>query len=322
LDDSINYLLRGVQQEDRIALSRAITLVESKHPSHQKQAEELLEAILPKTGNSFRLGITGVPGVGKSTFIDAFGSYLTALGKKVAVLSIDPSSTRTKGSILGDKTRMERLSRNPSAFVRPSPSANQLGGVAQKTRESILLCEAAGYDVVIVETVGVGQSETAVHDMVDFFLLLMLSGGGDELQGIKRGIMEMADMILINKVDGENMKAGARAKKEYKRAVHLFPENEKGWNIPVETVSSTESRGLSTCWNHMTVYLEKVQGNGYLEKSRSEQTLAWFREALRQKLEQDFYEKYGANGEINRIIDAIRNGSLSIRSAISNLLKE
>ena len=227
---SAEELFSGIQNGKRAALSRALTMVESKLPQHRALAEILVKKALPLSGNSIRIGITGVPGVGKSTFIETFGEYLTSLGKKVAVLAVDPSSTKSKGSILGDKTRMNKLSLNANAFIRPSPSAGSLGGVAAKTRESILLCEAAGFDVIIIETVGVGQSETTVKSMVDFFILLMLAGAGDELQGIKRGIMEMADLLLINKADGENTLQNARrAVGEYKRALHLFPPNENEW---------------------------------------------------------------------------------------------
>lgn len=320
MSDAIKYYLEGIEAGDRVALSRSITLIESKLTNHQKLAEELLEAVLPLSGSSTRIGITGVPGVGKSTFIDAFGTYLTALGKKVAVLSIDPSSTKTKGSILGDKTRMDQLSRNPNAYVRPSPSANYLGGVAQKTRESMLLCEAAGYDIIIVETVGVGQSETAVREMVDFFLLLMLSGGGDELQGIKRGIMEMADMILINKVDGDNVSAGKRAKKEYQRALHLFPPNKNEWTVPVETVSSLSGQGMEDCWKHIMDFIQLTTANGFRDRNRADQLLTWFEEALRYRLEQDFYQKHAPNNEMEEINDAIKKGQLTVRSALSKLL--
>jgi LAO/AO transport system kinase len=223
----------GVLSGNIVALSKAITLIESNLPSHRETAQKIIERCLPHTGKSIRLGITGVPGAGKSTFIESFGMFLTAKNKKVAVLAIDPSSQRTKGSILGDKTRMEELSNNEKAFIRPSPSAGSLGGVAQKTRESMMLCEAAGFDVVIVETVGVGQSETAVHSMVDFFLLLMIAGAGDELQGIKRGIMEMADALMINKADGDNLKRAQQAQAEYRSALHIFPKPESGWTPQV-----------------------------------------------------------------------------------------
>lgn len=222
-------LFASIQNGDTIALSRAITLVESTNVQHQEKAQKLISNCLPLSGHCIRIGITGVPGVGKSTFIEAFGTYLTSIGKKIAVLAIDPSSQRSKGSILGDKTRMEKLSVNPRAFIRPSPSAGTLGGVSRKTRETMILCEAAGFDVIIVETVGVGQSETAARSMVDFFLLLQLAGAGDELQGIKRGIMEMADAIFINKADGDNLIKAKAATAEYQNALHLFPPHESGW---------------------------------------------------------------------------------------------
>lgn len=320
METSIKYYNEGILSGDRVALSRAITLVESKLPEHQQIAEHLIESILPQTGKSFRIGITGVPGVGKSTFIDAFGTYLTQQGKKVAVLSIDPSSTKSRGSILGDKTRMERLSKDPLAYVRPSPSANHLGGVAQKTRESILLCEAAGYEIIIVETVGVGQSETTVRDLVDFFLLLMLAGGGDELQGIKRGIMEMADMLLINKVDGDNLKAGQLAKKEYQRALHLFPKNENNWQVPVETISALSLDGMPTIWQQMTDYLKLTQTNGWLDKLRIEQKIKWLTEALRIKLEDQFYQRSGAKDQLQALQNKIASDEISIRAAVNQLL--
>ena len=319
--ESLDYYKKGVLEGDRVTLSRAITLIESKKNIHQELAQELIESILPFTGKSVRLGITGVPGVGKSTFIDAFGSYLTKHNHQVAVLSIDPSSTRTRGSILGDKTRMERLSHDPKAYVRPSPSGNHLGGVASRTRETMLLCEAAGYDIIIVETVGVGQSETAVRDMVDFFLLLMLAGGGDELQGIKRGIMEMADMILINKVDDDNEKAGKLAKKEYERALHLFPPASSGWSIPVETVSAIQETGLGNVWQTIQNYLELVNSNGYFEELRKEQSLLWFHELLRQQLESNFYGQPGIKENISDIQKSISDGTMSARSGIRSLFK-
>ena len=232
-DIHLQDLIDGLSRGNRVFLSKAITLVESKRSDDRKLSAELIDKITGDNNQSLRIGITGVPGVGKSTFIEAFGKMLTGKGKKVAVLSIDPSSNRTRGSILGDKTRMDELSRDPNAYIRPSASGSSLGGVASSTREAILICEAAGFDVIIVETVGVGQSETVVKDMVDYFLLLMLAGGGDELQGIKRGIMEMADHILINKADNKNMEAAKRAKKEYANAVHLFPSNEAEWTVPV-----------------------------------------------------------------------------------------
>ncbi|MFT7282932.1 MAG: LAO/AO transport system kinase, partial [Cyclobacteriaceae bacterium] len=309
--ESLSYYKEGIRKGDRVILSRAITLVESKNAVHQKMAEELLDSILPDTGKSIRLGITGVPGVGKSTFIDSFGSYLTDVkSKKIAVLSIDPSSSRSRGSILGDKTRMDRLSRNKNAYVRPSPAGTQLGGVAHKTRESMLLCEAAGYEIIIVETVGVGQSETSVRDMVDFFLLLMLAGGGDELQGIKRGIMEMADMVLINKVDGDNEKAGKQAKSAYQNALHLFPANTNNWVVPVETVSAIKEVGLDSAWQQIDRYNDQQRKTGWLNAMRSQQYLSWFHEALRQKLEGDFYQQTKVQANIKEVEQKISDGSL------------
>jgi LAO/AO transport system kinase len=318
--ESLSYYKEGIRKGDRVILSRAITLVESKNAVHQKMAEELLDSILPDTGKSIRLGITGVPGVGKSTFIDSFGSYLTDVkSKKIAVLSIDPSSSRSRGSILGDKTRMDRLSRNKNAYVRPSPAGTQLGGVAHKTRESMLLCEAAGYEIIIVETVGVGQSETSVRDMVDFFLLLMLAGGGDELQGIKRGIMEMADMVLINKVDGDNEKAGKQAKSAYQNALHLFPANTNNWVVPVETVSAIKEVGLDSAWQQIDRYNDQQRKTGWLNAMRSQQYLTWFHEALRQKLEGDFYQQTKVQANIKEVEQKIADGSLSVRGAVQLL---
>lgn len=288
---STEELIEGILAGNRVVLSRAITLVESHNEADRKQAEELLQAILPSSGNSFRLGITGVPGVGKSTFIEAFGTLLTEQGKKLAVLTIDPSSQRTKGSILGDKTRMEELSRNPNAFIRPSASGDTLGGVSGKTREVMLLCEAAGYDFIVVETVGVGQSETHVHGMVDFFLLLMLAGAGDELQGIKKGIMEMADSVVINKADGDNLKAAKRAKAEYQNALHLFPANPSGWIPQVKTCSSIDKSGLEEVLDMLSKFQNQVKGNGYFDKNRADQQVHWFKENLNELLKHYFFKQ-------------------------------
>lgn len=272
----VDELLNSVLEGNRPALSKALTLVESKNDAHRKLAEELVDKVLPYSGNSVRLGITGVPGVGKSTFIEAFGEYLTSIGKKVAVLAIDPTSTKNRGSILGDKTRMEQLSVNPDAFIRPSPSAGSLGGVAHKTRESILLCEAAGFDVIIVETVGVGQSETEVKSMVDFFVLLMLAGAGDELQGIKRGIMEMADLLIINKADGDNIRPAKLASGEYKRALHLFPPNPNEWIARVLTASARQKQGMSQAWEVVEEFENQQKVKGYFSENRRDQNIHWF----------------------------------------------
>ena len=316
---STSALKNGIIHGDRIMLSRAITLVESRRSDDKELANKLIEEILPYTGKSFRIGMTGVPGVGKSTFIEVFGKYLTSNGYKVAVLSIDPSSSISRGSILGDKTRMEELAFDPNAYIRPSPSGTHLGGVAQKTRESMLLCEAAGYDIIIIETVGVGQSETSVKNMVDFFLLLMLAGGGDELQGIKRGIMEMADMVVINKVDDPKDTTAARAAKEYERALHLFPPHPGEWIVPVLKASAVNNTGVQEVWKQVEYYRKLTQSNEYFQSNRKQQNVGWFREALNQQLIDNFYGKKGKKEEVKKAEEAISSGRLSIRKAIDQL---
>lgn len=281
--------LEGIFRGDVSILGQAVTLVESSLPQDQEIAQEVIEKCLPHTGKSIRLGITGVPGAGKSTFIEALGMLLIHQGRKMAVLAIDPSSERTKGSILGDKTRMEELSVAKNAFIRPSPSAGSLGGVARKTRESIVLCEAAGFDTVFVETVGVGQSETAVHSMVDFFLLIQLAGTGDELQGIKRGIMEMADGIAINKCDGSNVEKSQLARRQFKNALHLFPMAESGWSPEVVTCSAIDKNGISEVWQMVLDYIDFVSKNGYFEKKRTNQSKYWMYESINEKLKSNFY---------------------------------
>ena len=278
----------GILTGNRSILSQAITLVESTLESDQDLASELVQSLLAEKGNAIRIGITGVPGVGKSTFIEAFGKLVLDQGKKVAVLAIDPSSQLTKGSILGDKTRMEMLSSDKRAFIRPSPSGSALGGVAGKTREAMLLCEAAGFDVILVETVGVGQSETAVKNMVDFFLLLMLAGAGDELQGIKKGIMEMADLLVINKADGENQSAAKKAKVAYENALHLFPTAEKNWYPKVQLASSTQGTGLVEVWELIQGYENQMKGNGFWESIRAAQRLNWLDDQIQFLLGQAF----------------------------------
>lgn len=277
-------LVSDICSGNRRSLSEAITLVESSAPMHKSLASELLHLSLPHTGKALRIGITGVPGVGKSTFIDAFGMHLISLGKKVAVLAIDPSSPVSGGSILGDKTRMEQLSMHPNAFIRPSPSATTLGGVARKTRETIMLCDAAGFDIIIVETVGVGQSETAVHAMTDFFLLLMLSGAGDQLQGIKRGIMEMCDGMLITKADHDNVRNAQRAQGEYLSALHLFPEHAGGWSPRVEICSALNGTGIDSAWQMIADFESWHKERGLFEKRRQAQDIRWMRESLQQQL--------------------------------------
>ena len=272
---SIDQYVDGVLQRDRAVLGRAITLVESHSPADMERAQELLLKLQPHQAPSHRIGVTGVPGVGKSTFIEAFGSNLTAAGKRVAVLAIDPTSGITGGSILGDKTRMNRLSRDPNAFVRPSPSSGSLGGVARKTRETMIVCEAAGYDVVLVETVGVGQSETAVAAMVDFFLVLMLANAGDELQGIKRGIVELADAIAINKADGDNMALARSAKKEYSGALRLMRPSEDGWKPPVVMISGLHNQGLDVLWEQIEAHRATMQASGRFDAKRQGQLCDW-----------------------------------------------
>ncbi len=280
MNDFINEITKG----NRVVLAQAITLVESKLEEDRIVAEQLIEQLLPVTGNSIRIGITGVPGVGKSTFIEALGKHLTSFGKKLAILTIDPSSLKTKGSILGDKTRMEDLSRDPLAFIRPTAAGFALGGVADSTREAVLLCEAAGYEIIIIETVGVGQSETSVRNMVDFFLLLMLAGAGDELQGIKKGIMEMADAIVITKADGENIKWANQARADFTYALHLFPEAESHWKPTVITSSALEKKGIDETWKMIQHYGEFTRNNGFFEHQRVKQNLTWFRESIQHLL--------------------------------------
>jgi len=282
-------LVEGILKGDVTHLSRAVTLVESTSPAHQSVAQEVIEKCLPYSGNSRRIGITGVPGAGKSTSIDVFGLHVLKRGGKLAVLAIDPSSERTKGSILGDKTRMEKLSVHPDAFIRPSPSAGSLGGVARKTRETIVLCEAAGYNNIFVETVGVGQSETAVHSMVDFFLLIQLAGTGDELQGIKRGIMEMADGIVINKADGDNIHRAQLAQAQFRSALHLFPPTTSGWMPEVLCYSGYYEIGITEVWDMIDRYFDFVTENGYFERKRRQQARYWMYESINEQLRNNFY---------------------------------
>lgn len=313
-------LLKAIPGGDTTALSRAITLVESARADHREQARELITACLPHADKSVRIGITGVPGVGKSTFIESFGKLLLEEGKKVAVLAIDPSSTVSSGSILGDKTRMETLARSPGAFIRPSPSSASLGGVARKTRETIILCEAAGFDVVIVETVGVGQSETAVHSMTDFFLLLALAGAGDELQGIKRGIVEMADAVVINKADGNNLKAAKRAKADMARALHLFPARESGWMPQTALCSALHDEGVAEVWQLIHDYLEHVCMNRFFEKRRRAQNRYWLRQAIEEQLLSGFFGLPDIQSELKRQEQAIDKGETTPFEAAEILL--
>lgn len=313
-------LVTSILKKNITALSRAITLVESKNPKHKTQANTVLKACLPHANKSIRIGITGVPGVGKSTFIETFGTYLTAIGKRVAVLAIDPSSTITKGSILGDKTRMEDLVKDENAFIRPSASGESLGGVARKTRETIILCEAAGFDLIIIETVGVGQSETTVHSMVDFFLLLKLAGAGDELQGIKRGIIEMADTIAINKADGDNLKKAKLAKVEFNRALHFYPEKASNWQPKVTLCSAIENEGIDTVWNIILEYLDSTSKNDFFNKKRNEQNKFWLIQTIEDQLKSDFFNTPKIKKELANQLQLIENNQTTPFSAADYLL--
>lgn len=292
----------GILAGDRVMLSKAITLVESKLPSDMDVAATVLEKLLPHTGKAQRIGITGVPGVGKSTFIETFGLHLLSLNKSLAILTIDPSSQRSKGSILGDKTRMESLSVHPHVFIRPSSAGTSLGGVHIKTREALLLCEAFGFDVILIETVGVGQSEVALRGIVDFFLLLMLAGAGDELQGIKRGIMEMADAVIINKADGDNLRASELARREYQNALHLFSANESGWVPPVVSCSARENKGIAEIYEIVQQHEQQLKSSGFFDKQRQQQNVRWMRDVIMYYLETDFY----SNNEIQASLPALQ----------------
>ena len=318
---SLDEYVEGIKSGDRTVLSQAITLIESTKSAHRELAQDIIERCLPETGNSIRIGITGVPGVGKSTFIESLGNHIIEQGKKLAVLAVDPSSTRTKGSILGDKTRMETLSTSDDAFIRPSPTGGSLGGVARKTRETIYLCEAAGYDTIFIETVGVGQSETAVHSMVDFFLLLMLAGAGDELQGIKRGIMEMADAIAINKIDEATEKAVKQAVREYKNALHLYPETESGWSPEVTTCSAVSGNGIEEIWEIIQEYITLTKDNGYFQDKRNRQAKHWMYDTITNQLTDHFFDNPAVKREKDKIEQQVLNGQLSSFKAAQKLLK-
>ena len=315
-------LIEGILNGNSTALSRAITLVESTNVSHLERANEVVNACLPHANKSIRIGITGVPGVGKSTFIEAFGKYLTGLGKKVAVLAVDPSSTISHGSILGDKTRMEELVKDKNAYIRPSASGETLGGVARKTRETITLCEACGFDTIIIETVGVGQSETAVHSMVDFFLLLKIAGAGDELQGIKRGIMEMADAIVINKADGDNVRKSKLAKVEFGRALHLFPTKKSEWIPTSSTCSSITREGIPEVWETIKKYVNQTQSNNFFFDKRKDQNQYWMLETINEQLKTNFFN----HPEIDKLLEenkkAVQNDEISPFAAAQLLLEK
>ena len=316
----IDDYVRGILDGDRVVLARAITLIESRKIEDNRTALSVLEGLLPHTGRAARVGITGVPGVGKSSFIEAIGCALTAAGHRVAVLAVDPSSTISKGSIMGDKTRMERLAADPNAFIRPSPSAGSLGGVARKTREAMLVCEAAGFDIVFVETVGVGQSETVVHSMVDFFLLLMLAGAGDQLQGIKRGIMELADAIVINKADGDNLAAAERARADYEQAVHFLRSPSPDWFPPVLACSSRTLDGIDAVWETVEKHRGLMNANGHLRRRRAEQDRAWMRDTIRDALLDSFDTHPGVAALLPGLEKQVIDGTLPAVTAAQQLL--
>lgn len=306
---------------DRRAMAKAITLVESTRAEHQVEAQELLELLLPHTGTAARIGITGVPGVGKSTFIEAFGLYLTGLGKKVAVLAVDPSSTRSGGSILGDKTRMSRLAADENAYIRPSPASGSLGGVARRTREGMLVCEAAGFDVILVETVGVGQSEVTVASMVDFFLVLMLPGAGDELQGIKKGILEIADALAVNKADGDQVPLATRAVGEYRSALRLFRHSSPSWSPPVLPVSAMEHRGMDEVWEIVGKHREALEASGELAERRRQQQLSWFWSMVEDGLRQRFLARADVRRRLPEMEASVGRSTLTPTQAARRLLE-
>jgi LAO/AO transport system kinase len=320
LEIDIETTIHSILKKDITALSRAITIIESKNKKHIQKANAIIKGCLPHANKSVRIGITGVPGVGKSTFIEAFGKHLTALGKRVAVLAIDPSSTITKGSILGDKTRMEALVKDENAFIRPSASGTSLGGVARKTRESIILCEAAGFDVIIIETVGVGQSETTVHSMVDFFLLLKLAGAGDELQGIKRGIIEMADAIAINKADGDNIEKAKLAQVEFNRALHLYPEKFSNWTPKTVNCSAINNKGIDTIWEMILEYIDITTNNNYFNTKRKEQNKFWLIQTIEDQLKSDFFNKTEIKKELKNQLKLIEDNQTTPFAAAEVIL--
>lgn len=319
---TIDEIVSGIYSNNIAIVSRAITLVESSRPEERKMANAIIDRCLTQKNDTIRIGITGVPGVGKSTFIEHFGKLLTAQGKTVAVLTIDPSSSKTKGSILGDKTRMQELVKDPNAYIRPSPSGSSLGGVTRKTRETISILEAAGYDVILIETIGVGQSETAAHNMVDFFLLLKLAGAGDELQGIKRGIIEMADAIVINKADGTNIENAKLAQTEFKQALHLFPPKDNGWIPQVLTCSALENRDLDRIWELISDYCETMKKSGYFKRKRQSQNENWLLQYLEQEVVSDFYRNPKTKELLPGLKEEVIKGNASPFSIAEKLLNQ
>lgn len=315
---SVAELKAGILKGERAKLAKGITLIESNAVPHFNIAQELLQSILPYTGKSLRIGISGVPGAGKSTFIEAFGSYLCSLGKKVAVLAVDPSSSVNGGSILGDKTRMEELSRNPLAFIRPSPSEGTFGGVHRKTRETMLLCEAAGFDIILIETVGVGQSEAIVRGMVDFFMLLVLTGAGDELQGMKKGIMELVDGIVVNKADGDNLTAALRTKSEYSRILHFLQPITKGWMGKAYTCSSVTGKGIPELWEMLQEFSEITKQSGVFQDRRRMQSKEWFYSLIESQLQQLFYK----NETMKQLLPMLENQVMAGNKTITKAVQE
>ena len=315
------YYIDGILERKRGVIAKSITLIESSLPAHQETAQTIIDGLLPHSGNAMRIGITGVPGVGKSTFIESFGMLLVAQGHNVAVLAVDPSSSRSGGSVLGDKTRMEKLSMHANAFIRPSPTSGTLGGVAKKTRETMIVCEAAGYDVILVETVGVGQSETRVASMVDFFLVLMLAGAGDELQGIKKGILELADAIAINKADGNNIERAMEARNEYVSALNLMESKSSAWAIPVLTCSALTGEGLKNIWATIHDHRQKLSATGELAEKRRSQAIDWMWSLVEEGLKDRFFKNPNVKGQLQNIVDTVENGMTSPSAAALELLQ-
>lgn len=315
------YYIQGVLDKDMRVLSKTITLIESSRSDHKVLSRQVIDSLIPHAGKAVRLGITGVPGAGKSTFIESLGMYLIEQGLKVAVLAVDPSSSRSHGSIMADKTRMERLSIEPDAFIRPSPSGGTLGGVASKTRETMIACEAAGFDVLIVETVGVGQSETTVASMVDFFLVLMISGAGDEIQGIKKGVLELADGVAVNKADGDNIEKAKQTRKEYESALHLRMPETRTWSAPVLICSALKMTGIDKIWETVLDHRKKITDSGELEEKRKKQSVAWMKELFEDGVKEWFYNKHDAKKRLKKLRREVENGSISPTSAAGELLK-
>ena len=317
----IEPLIDGIKKGNRALLARGITLVESSSPLHKTDARELLKALLPLSGKSVRIGITGVPGAGKSSFIETLGLMLTNKGHKVAVLAVDPSSTVTKGSILGDKTRMGELIRHENVFVRPSPSGGTLGGVAAKSRETMILCEAAGYDIILVETVGVGQSEVTVRSMVDMFLLITLTGAGDELQGIKKGVMELADLVLVNKADGDNLKKAQFARADYEQVIHYLRPATEGWSTPALTCSALTGEGINELWTTVENFFNIVKSSGIFKKRRTEQAISWVRQMVEEHLYRSFFENENVKAVLPEVDAGVRKGLMTTAEAVEWLLE-